>query len=387
MGPVLMWIALIVTLFIIIYLIVIGVRKFFRLLVSKFQPVKPVETIPNVPAPELVKVEPVIKENKSKVIAYLRQKQESNTAFDVALQVTGVEFSDEVNEGYIIDCAARAGYPALEVAKVMNKYNYSPSDIIEMLEDTYDLDTDKTARILLQVFTGKTIEEEMEFLLQQFDDADDLEDLIPFLLEFSSPVKVGSILYRKTEFRLATIIVKLGIRENTPVIAELAKEADVDLEDEDEYKSFRDDEEFSFGEMVKILAAAGKDAETILEVEHEYDSFDLSDESHGEAIFESLRACNFKDLEILEAIDKISESIGEILGVALENNVSLETLAAYIDPSWTHDLKALWENLIEAGVEESDAVEIMYAVIPPEKRRWHKQPTEESQAEKKEEVI
>ncbi len=330
------------------------------------------------------KVVSVFADRTNEIVTFLRERHDAGESCKLAVQSTVKNFA-AMGENYVLGLVSKAGYPALDLATVMAEWNYSPDDVREKLCDDYEMSVTDAARILLQVFPKESVEEKLKLILDVFGDEDDLNELIPILVEISaSPVVVGELLSLHTNLRLAQIVTKLGLQKDPVTIVEIAKEAEVDLMDSDEYNEFRDDT-FEFEDMATILAKSGKTAEEILDTEGEYDSFDFDDKSQRESVFKALRPCGFCDTDILKAVNSLvdlSVSVTKIVLSAIENEVSLENIVVFLKPSWEDDINGLWEEFQnDDEITEEDSVEILYALIPPEKRRFNKPIEPKSQTE------
>lgn len=305
--------------------------------------------------------------------AYLRGEECKLT---IAGAIT--EFGDRLSEGVIIGTAIKAGYPTTDVATAMVGWNYSADSIAVMLQDIQDLPSSDCARVLGQVYSDKPEEEKLKLILSAFDDEDDdFIDVVKVLVEIStSPIVVGIALYDHTSFRLGKIASELGIVEDYQSLSKIAQGAEIDLTDMDEFSCLRNENEgnFSFHEAALLLSAGSKNALEILEAEQEYEKFDLTEIEQGEAIFEALRPCGFSDKEILSAIDSasITESVGNIVLSAIEKDVSLDVITEFLQSdNWENNLKELWNEFDSVEVDVADAIEIMYALIPLEKRHFN----------------
>lgn len=310
----------------------------------------------------------------NKVTIFMRERHDAGEMCSSAIQSTLSNFSSDINERNILEYVCKAGYSAEDLAGVMQKWNYSPEDVSERISEDYNLGPVAIAKILLKVFSRDTDKEKLDMVFEAFED-EELEDIIPEVIGiFGESVPITLIidkLYENSDLPLGEITSKFNHLADTQVIVEIIKTTEVDIMDSDEYKGFRDND-FLFEDMAKILKLLGKSAREILEVEHEYDSFDFDDKDHRDSPFISLRPLGFSDKEIIEAISSIDIPLGGLVLSAVENNVSLEDIVNYLRPEWGDDPDGLWEEL-EDDLSDKDIIEIIYALIPPEQRRWNKQ--------------
>jgi hypothetical protein len=279
------------------------------------------------------------------------------------------EFSDRVTLLAAIQIALQIDYPPSEVATFMANRSYKPKEIAALLAEEYSFEVKELADIIMPLVKNENVAARAKTTFDIVKDSlndpdnDDLMDLPTHL--GCSTKEAADILYKSTDMRLGAILVGLELTDQPTVAADIARDIDVDLSEDEEYKSLRDDDDIDFQIAAAILKACGKDAETVIVAENRYQEFsnDQIDE-----IVPPLTEAGFANVEIMAGISASniigSNTFGTIVQGAIEADIPLEDIISFLKEEDV-DLNDLDEEMRTSDVEILTRVDILHALLHP----------------------
>ncbi len=337
-------------------------RKSGKARVAEEHPVsRRIESIPT-KAPS-----PVMEDPADRLADRLRERKANGTNLAAAVTSVTVEFGDRVTTDSVIRMAIKVGYRPNEVAVFMAQ-RYQPAEIADILAEEGDFGVEELADAIMPVVDGETellrAERTFEIVKSALQIDDDNEELLQLPGHHGcSGDEAAAIVYNNTDLCLASVLKDLKLFASPDVAARISKNFGVDLSDEDEYKTLREDDGVEFGAAVLMLKACGKDAETIIAAEHAYEEFsgDQLDE-----VFSSLSVAGFTNEEIMIGIaraDVIDDnSWAAIIRGALESKVPMEDIASVLHEE-DLDPDDLDTEMRELEFEVLTRVDVLHALL------------------------
>ncbi len=298
----------------------------------------------------------------------LRERKIVSGDVVIALNVVSVEFGDRVSLDDRIRTALQVGFSPAETAKFMAERKYETSEIGTILVAECKLTVFELGEIIMPLAKdgdkAARAEETFEIVKDAYGLGDDDADLLQLPTHLGcSNEDAAVIIYSKTDMRLGSTLRALKLCAVPDVAADIARKLDVDLSDDDEYETIREDDEVGFDAAATILRACGKDAETVILAENAHD--ELSDDKLDE-VFSSLSAAGFSHTEIIKGVIDSGiisrNSYAAVAQAALERKVPTGTIVAFLKDEGV-DIDELDEEMRELEMETPTRIDLLHAYL------------------------
>jgi cell division septation protein DedD len=302
----------------------------------------------------------------------LRERKAASTETASSLALVTTEFGDDATMDEILRVALQIGYPPAEVATFMAGREYQLEEIAILLIRETDLEVEALTDAIAPLAEGETLAAKAELVFKAvkgaLDDNDEADDQEEALLKLParlgcSPEEAAAIVYRNTGLNLGSVLGKLKLCSSPDVAARIAENLDVDLSDEDEYKTLCEDGEIEFAAAAAILKACGKDAETVITAGNSDDEFS---DVELDVIFSALGTAGFTNAEIMAGISE-AEIVGDnalavIIQSALEQKVPMEEIVSFLkkEDANSDDLD---EEMRQSELEILTRVDVLHALL------------------------
>ncbi len=239
-----------------------------------------------------------------------------------------------------------------EIVGVLNELRYTPCDlapclvanrydlpaIIKLFFDPCEADIEDIIAALLPIADGANIQERARTVLQAIQAADEVDwndglygteptECVEPLIENGVPADVVlTLLYEESDLRLGQCLDALPAAERPDfaTIAHLVRDLKIDLTDEDECTSLRDDADYELQDILCLARIAVVPAEQAAEL---LDGFD----DHTEALTAFL-AAGYATAEAFKAFYDLDDvSAAEFVEAALNVPMPLESIIAFLN--------------------------------------------------------